>query len=110
MIFVCIGSRDYQFNRLLKALDELVASGEITDDIFAQIGQSEYVPQHYRWERYLDSAVMAKLKTVTIIHGKGTGALRQAVWTFLKKDNRVSSYRAGQYGEGDFGVTVVELK
>ena len=47
---------------------------------------------------------------MTIIHGKGTGALRNAVWKFLKSDRRVADFRAGQYGEGDYGVTVVELK
>lgn len=61
-------------------------------------------------ERYLDSAVMGKLKTVTIIHGKGTGALRQAVQTELKKNRYVKSFRLGRYGEGEMGVTVVELK
>ncbi len=61
-------------------------------------------------DKYLDDAHIAGIKSVTVIHGKGTGALRQAIWTFLKKDQRVSSYRAGQYGEGDFGVTVIELK
>jgi DNA mismatch repair protein MutS2 len=61
-------------------------------------------------ERYLDSAVMAKLKTVTIIHGKGTGALRDAVRQMLKKNKLVKSYRQGLYGEGEAGVTVVELK
>ena len=61
-------------------------------------------------ERYLDSAVMGKLKTVTIIHGKGTGALRQAVQTELKKNKFVKSFRLGRYGEGEMGVTVVELK
>ena len=61
-------------------------------------------------ERYLDSAVMAKLKTVTIIHGKGTGALRQAVQNELKRNRYVKSYRLGRYGEGEMGVTVVELK
>lgn len=61
-------------------------------------------------DKYLDDAHIAGIKSVTVIHGKGTGALRQAIWNALKKDNRVSSYRAGQYGEGDYGVTVIELK
>ena len=61
-------------------------------------------------ERYLDSAVMAKLKTVTIIHGKGTGALRAAVQQMLRKNKAVKSFRLGRYGEGESGVTVVELK
>ena len=61
-------------------------------------------------ERYLDSAVMAKLKTVTIIHGKGTGALRAAIQQMLKKNKAVKSFRLGRYGEGESGVTVVELK
>ena len=61
-------------------------------------------------ERYLDSAAMAKLKTVTIIHGKGTGALRDAVRKMLKTNKLVKSWRQGLYGEGEAGVTVVELK
>ena len=61
-------------------------------------------------ERYLDSAVMAKLKTVTIIHGKGTGALRTAIQQMLRKNKAVKSFRLGRYGEGESGVTVVELK
>ena len=61
-------------------------------------------------ERYIDSAVMGKLKTVTIIHGKGTGALRAAVQQMLKKNKSVKSFRLGRFGEGEAGVTVVELK
>ena len=61
-------------------------------------------------ERYIDSAVMGKLHTVTIIHGKGTGALRQAVQQSLRKNKAVKSFRLGRYGEGETGVTVVELK
>ena len=61
-------------------------------------------------EQYLDSAVMAKMKTVTIIHGKGTGALRTAIQQMLRKNRAVKSFRLGRYGEGESGVTVVELK
>ncbi|MBR1455637.1 MAG: Smr/MutS family protein, partial [Oscillospiraceae bacterium] len=61
-------------------------------------------------ERYLDSAVMAKLHTVTIIHGKGTGALRTAIQQMLRRNKAVKSFRLGRYGEGETGVTVVELK
>lgn len=61
-------------------------------------------------EQYIDSAVMGKLKTVTIIHGKGTGALRAAVQQMLKKNKSVKSFRLGRFGEGEVGVTVVELK
>lgn len=61
-------------------------------------------------ERYIDSAVMGKLHTVTIIHGKGTGALRQAVQLALRRNRAVKSFRLGRYGEGETGVTVVELK
>ena len=61
-------------------------------------------------ENYIDSAVMAKLGTVTIIHGKGTGALRKAVHEMLKRNKAVKSFRLGRYGEGEAGVTVAELK
>ena len=61
-------------------------------------------------ENYIDAAVMAKLGSVTIIHGKGTGALRKAVHDMLKRNRAVKSFRLGHYGEGEAGVTVVELK
>ncbi len=61
-------------------------------------------------DKYLDDAVLAGIRTVRIIHGKGTGALRKAIGQYLKKDRRVASHRMGAYGEGDAGVTVVELK
>lgn len=61
-------------------------------------------------DKYLDEAQVAGFSKVRLIHGKGTGALRNALWQRLKKDARVKEFRLGQYGEGDGGVTIVELK
>ena len=61
-------------------------------------------------DRFLDNALMGKLETVTIIHGKGTGALRKAVRAHLKQSRYVKEFRPGVYGEGEDGVTVVTLK
>ncbi len=61
-------------------------------------------------EGFLSAAVMGKLETVTIIHGKGTGALRKAVHDILRRSKAVKSFRLGVYGEGESGVTVVTMK
>ncbi len=61
-------------------------------------------------DKYIDEAQVAGIRSIRIIHGKGTGALRGALHRFLKSDPRVSSFRLGAYGEGDAGVTVIELK
>lgn len=61
-------------------------------------------------EMFLDGAILSGLNQVTIIHGKGTGALREAVHAALKRNPRVKSFRLGAYGEGEAGVTVVELQ
>ena len=61
-------------------------------------------------DKYLDDAYLAHLKSVRVVHGKGTGALRNAVQQHLKRVKYIKSYRLGEYGEGDAGVTVVEFK
>ena len=60
-------------------------------------------------DKYLDDAVLAHISRVTIIHGKGTGALRKGIWQYLKKHPLVQSYHSGEFGEGEYGVTIVEL-
>lgn len=61
-------------------------------------------------DKYLDDVYLAGVSPVTIIHGKGTGALRKAVHEYLRGNPRVKGYRLGQYGEGEAGVTIVEMK
>ena len=60
-------------------------------------------------DKFLDDCFLAKLQTARIVHGKGTGKLRQGIHSFLKKNKRVKSYRVGTYGEGELGVTIVEF-
>ena len=61
-------------------------------------------------DKYLDDAYLSHLTSVRIVHGKGTGALRNAVSAHLKKVSYVAGFRAGEFGEGDAGVTIVEFK
>lgn len=61
-------------------------------------------------DKFLDDCFLAKIQTARIVHGKGTGKLRTAIQSFLKKHKRVKSFRVGGFGEGEMGVTVVELK
>ena len=98
MIFVTLGSQKFQFNRLLKELDRLVESGVISDEIFAQTGYSDYVPQHYSYKNFLNRdefAEYTKKCDIFITHG-GTGAIIGAV----KKGKKVIAVpRLAKYGE-----------
>lgn len=98
MIFVSLGSREYQFDRLLIKLDEFIEQGEITDTVFAQIGQSTYLPKHYQYERYMSVVEFKKHQQeadLIISHG-GTGALVGA----LKLEKQVIAVpRLAKYGE-----------
>ena len=64
----------------------------------------------FELDKYLDDAYIAHLPQVTVIHGRGTGALRNAVHDFLKKSRYVKSYRVGGHHEGNTGATIVEFK
>ena len=77
---------------------EISLRGKTVDEALSQL------------DKYLDDAYMSHLPSVRVVHGKGTGTLRKAVHEHLKKLNYVDSYRLGEYGEGDSGVTVVAFK
>ena len=61
-------------------------------------------------DKFIDDAFLAGMDTISIIHGKGTGALRTGIHEYLRRHSRVKKYRLGEFGEGDAGVTIVELK
>lgn len=88
-----------------KVKKTVVSSFRSEIDVRGMIGDDAW----FVVDKYLDDAVLANIPTVRIIHGKGTGALRAALWKYFKVDKRVKSYRHGEYGEGDAGVTVVTL-
>lgn len=61
-------------------------------------------------DKYLDDAHLSGLPSCRVVHGRGTGALRNAVHQYLRRQKFVKAYRLGEYGEGDAGVTIVEFK
>ncbi|MGN0656795.1 MAG: endonuclease MutS2 [Ruminiclostridium sp.] len=87
-----------QSNMTRKSSMELDIRGMMTDEGVMEV------------DRFIDNCLLSGIETVTIIHGKGTGALRAAVHQFLKNNKNVKSYRLGEYGEGEAGVTVAVLK
>ena len=88
MIFITLGSQKFQFNRLLKAIDEQIADGRITDEVFAQTGASDYKPKNYALKDFLDRDEFEKWmdrSEIVITHG-GTGAIIGAVKKKKKSD------------------------
>lgn len=109
MIFVTLGSQNFQFNRLLIEIDRLVEEGKITEEVFAQIGYSDYKPKNYCYKEFLDrdefADIMSKCDKV-ITHG-GTGAIIGAV----KKGKKViAAPRLAKFGEhvDDHQLQIVE--
>ena len=98
-IFITLGSQKFQFNRLLKAVDELCERGTIeAEDVFAQIGYSDYLPKNFNYKRFLDRDEFSKemeKADIVVTHG-GTGAIIGAV----KKGKKVIAVpRLAKYGE-----------
>lgn len=98
MIFITLGSQKFQFNRILKKIDELIEKDIIKEEVFAQIGYSDYQPINYKYEDFLDRGKFSKLmksSTLVITHG-GTGAIITAVKAGKKV---IAVPRLAQYGE-----------
>lgn len=89
-----------------KVKRSIVSEFRIEVDVRGMIGDDAW----FVVDKYLDDAILANVPSVRIIHGKGTGALRAALWKYFKSDKRIKTYRHAEYGDGDAGVTVIELK
>ncbi len=92
------GKGQIKMDKSLSVSPELNLLGKTVDEAVAEL------------DKYLDDAVLAHLSSVRIVHGKGTGALRSGVQAYLRRSPHVASFRLGEPGEGDAGVTIVELK
>lgn len=92
------GSGKIKMSKSASISAELNLLGMTTDEAIVEL------------DKYLDDAYLAHLSPVRIVHGKGTGALRKAVHQFLRRQKHVDTYRLGEYGEGDAGVTIVTFK
>lgn len=98
MIFVTVGSQKFQFNRLLKKVDELVENGKIIEEVFAQIGTSDYKPKNYKYKEFMTQEEFNNYldKADIIITHAGTGVIVNAI----KKGKKVLGVpRLAKYGE-----------
>ncbi|MCU6746802.1 endonuclease MutS2 [Faecalicatena acetigenes] len=87
-----------KMNKSLSVRPEINLLGKTVDEAVMEL------------DKYLDDALLSHLYTVRVVHGKGTGALRKGIHEYLRRQKHVKSYRLGEFGEGDAGVTIVELK
>ncbi len=95
-----------------KSASSYIRSGDITRSVKMQLDLRGMNAEEaiLELEQYIDDAMMASIPTVTIVHGKGTGVLRSAVHQALRSNKAVKGYRLGKYGEGENGVTIVNLQ
>ena len=92
------GSSGMGMNKALSIRPEINLVGRTVDDAISQL------------DKYLDDAMLSQLTTVRVVHGKGTGALRNGIHQYLRRQKHVKSHRLAEFGEGDAGVTIVELR
>lgn len=98
MIFITLGSQKFQFNRLLMSIDRLIETGNIEEEVFAQVGYSDYTPQNYKFKKFLDRQEFSDIMNqsdIVITHG-GTGAI---IGALKKKKKVIAVARLSKYGE-----------
>jgi len=86
-----------KMSKSLSVSPEINLLGKTVDEAVAEL------------DKYLDDALLSHLNSVRVVHGKGTGALRKGIHEYLRRQKHVKSYRLAEFGEGDAGVTIVEL-
>ena len=91
------GSGKIKMSKSLSVRPEINLLGKTVDEAVAEL------------DKYLDDALLSHLNTVRVVHGKGTGALRKGIHEYLRRQKHVKSYHLAEFGEGDAGVTIVEL-
>ncbi len=123
-VFVTIGNIKTKLNlsELIKIKETVLHKGKLVSKVTHNISKSNNISNEINvigynlddaiWavDKYLDNASLSTLTHVRIVHGKGTGILRKGLQNFLKTNKHVKSYRNGTFGEGEMGVTIVELK
>lgn len=123
-VFVTIGSikTKLKLNELVKIKETVLHKGKLVSKVTHNISKSHNISNEINvigynledaiWavDKYLDNASLSTLTHIRIVHGKGTGILRKGIQNFLKTNKHVKSFRNGTFGEGEMGVTIVELK
>ena len=123
-VFVTIGNikTKLKLSELIKIKETVLHKGKLVSKVTHNVSKSSNISNEINvigynlddaiWavDKYLDNASLSTLTHVRIVHGKGTGILRKGIQNFLKTNKHVKSYRNGTFGEGEMGVTIVELK
>ena len=92
------GSGKIRISKSASISPEIKLLGKTVDEAIAEL------------DKYLDDAYLSHLKTVRVVHGKGTGALRKGIHNYLRRQRHVADFHLAEYGEGDAGVTIVNFK
>lgn len=105
---LALTNKKTETQKIIKSVSESRATREVKTEL--DIRGFDTVEGIIELDRFIDNAIMTGLGNITVIHGKGTGALKNAVWQRLRSHKSVKSFRSGTFGEGEMGVTVIELK
>ena len=105
---LALTNKKTETQKIIKSVSESRATREIKTEL--DIRGFDTVEGIIELDRFIDNAIMSGLGNITVIHGKGTGALKNAVWQRLRTHKSVKTFRSGTFGEGEMGVTVIELK